>query len=730
MGIDLKVLFKFPEDVSEVTTGVLLLEERRLVTGHENGLVVMWNLDNGEFRKLYECSSKIETITLSEKKRAVIGSHLGDVVVMSLADPEDREVLQYASSSTRNRVWSSLWIDNDALVTSSTYGVVNLFEKSPTGWTSKILGGHSDSVFGMGRLSPDLLATGDYVGNILVRAADDRTYRVLQELEVRLAVEGLAWHKDGSFAAINYEGRIFLFEKTSKDKNEWNLVFEVDNATGMGVCISITEDGKTVFAGSRNEIIQFDIENQQIDSVGIKGTKKIFTEADNIYVLASQGLFSFKRKPIEVREDLIKYKYVKIGLVGHTGVGKSTLCSFVTTGEPGDLKTTQGKKVWSWEVPKDDSLDRRVVFHDHGGQETVLSTFLPFIVDSDIILILFQQNDLNTFDKALEILHVLEKNVADNVKIFFVQTYIDQPIDEIDEGTIQDLKSQGRIVDNLLVCPKDGFGVEKLKTRLFEEISWNKARIMIQTASTDAVLQTIMALQSRNTVMTFGDFADSYEKETGLKIPRRHLKFLLRNYSNQGILEYYPEILDLIVFNEPEYNVLRTNIPIFVMKKNGLVSQDEIVTTFHNNRYLPIIDEVYLRYKIAIGNNGLRIFPALLKDTPIKIPGKVEGLFDKKETKKLALPDQEIEIKRLVEALVESGLYCEDASKFDGLFSWHESALTYYRFEKLGNALDGFFVQCTYNVGGRKVETRRRLEDEFLALVQRIFGPFQERREK
>ena len=34
--------------------------------------------------------------------------------------------------------------------------------------------------------------------------------------------------------------------------------------------------------------------------------------------------------------------------------------------------------------------ERRIIFHDHGGQETVLGTYLPFLTDSDIILIFFQ----------------------------------------------------------------------------------------------------------------------------------------------------------------------------------------------------------------------------------------------------------------------------------------------------------------------------------------------------
>jgi len=76
------------------------------------------------------------------------------------------------------------------------------------------LQGHSDSVFGIGRSTSSLLATGNYFGNILIWELKDNASTPIQKIKVQGAVEDLAWFNDDAFAAINRAGKIYLFEKT------------------------------------------------------------------------------------------------------------------------------------------------------------------------------------------------------------------------------------------------------------------------------------------------------------------------------------------------------------------------------------------------------------------------------------------------------------------------------------------------------------------------------------
>jgi len=725
MKVELTTLLKFPKESSVVTTGVFFHKKGILITGHENGVVALWALSEGaSFRILYDCHSRIDTISSSPKGELVVGSHQGEIVVLS---PDGKStVVESARYGVKLRIWASVWLNENSFAVGSTYGEVKLFVRKDNQWTKEKLSGHSDSVFGMGRSLNGLLTTGDYFGNILVWEPKGAGYIVQQKMKIQGTVEDISWLKDDAFAAINRTGEICVFEKSAAQEAIWQSVYEVKDATSFGNTVYIAEDGKTVFAGTTTEVIQFDTETQQVDSIDIASARRIFGSRDDIFVLSAYGLYKFTRKNIEVRPDLIKYKYFKIGLVGHTGVGKSTLCNYITTGSFADLSSTPGKKIWIWELPKDDGLDKRLILTDYGGQETALSTFLPFLLDSDIILILWQQNDITTLRKAFQILYDLKPKVADSVKIFFVQTHIDEKkIPEFDQRTIMELKEEGGIIDNFKISSKFGTGIDDLKSSVLKEISWDKARIIVQTISANAVLQTIMALQDMNiAAVTPEEFVEYYKTETNLAIGKTHLKFLLRDYSNHGIIEYNSDILDLIIFNHPEYNQLRTDVPIYVMKQDGIIRNEDLSKNFNGSRFLPVIIAMYLKYRIAIENFEQLIFPKLLSDNMRDIPEPYLSRLRLAPINTKYLPDKEIDMDVLLRALSELQLRCIRASKRSGVFSYEENATIYYKFEKGGDPFEGSHLKCNFRVGGTKRSICERLSQDFLDIVENLFGPF------
>ena len=725
LKVELSPIVKFPKDSADVTTGVYFPEKGILVTGHENGIVALWDVSGkNSFRVLHDCRSEILTISSSSKCEFVVGSHQGEIVVLSLDG--HKEIVEAPSYGVKRRIWSSVWLDDNSFVVGQTYGEVNLFKRSQRQWTKEKLIEHTHSVFGIGRSPSGLITTGDWAGNILVWAPRESVYKVEQRIKVQTTVHDFSWHGSDTFAAIDENGKIYVFEKGAEVEPSWESVYEVKDAKSFGKAVHITEDGQAVFAATSTEVIQFDADRQLADLVSIAGAKRIFSSQDEIFVLTSYGLYKFKQQPVEVRLDLIKYKYLKVGLVGHTGVGKSTLCNFIVTGSFSELDSTSGKKIWTWEPPKDNGLEKRIILTDYGRQETALSTFLPFLLDSDIILILWQQNDITTLRKALEILRDLKPKIADNARVFFVQTHIDQKkIPEFNERTINELRDAGDIINNLRVSNKSGEGVEELKNSILSEISWDKARIMVQSISADAVLKTIMKLQDMNAAaLTPKEFFESYKTLTKQPIEKTHLKFLLRDYSSQGIIDYNPRILDLIIFNHPDYNDLKTGIPIFVSKREGIIRNEDLSKEFNNNRFLPVIRSTYLKYQIAVENFGLLIFPKLL---PAKIKGIPEPFLsqlDPATTTTVLLPDRDIETDTLLKALSELNLQCICASKLSGVFAYEENAIVYYNFKKSDDPFVKPHVQCHYRIAGRQKQISERLRQDFLTIVDGLFGPF------
>lgn len=721
-----KYLLTFSE-FPNVITGVFLPNENLLITGHQNGLVIKWDTTKTTYDLLYKCPSKVETISCIDDNKIVVGSNAGNLLVIDLENPKSPDVIQEATYSVHSRVWRTFSPRSDGLVVTSTYGVMNLLDKKPSGqWEKVALSGHSNSVFGLSGYDGNLIASGDYRGNILIWKLKGDEYKIIQRLKINQAVEDIAWHGDETLVIIDQSGRISLFEKLRGNIERWQLVFEIDNASSFGSCIHITEDGKTVFAGTDDEVIQFDIDSQQVGLINIKGARKIFSEGNLVFVLTKGGFQCFERREVEVQAAFIKYRYAKISLVGHTGVGKSTLCNFIITGSAGDIKSTFGKRVWTWILPRDDKLEKRVIFHDHGGQETVLGTFLPLLADSDLILILFQKNDKSTFTTALETLEQLRKNLSPKTNIFLVQTFIDQDVRDFDENLLKRIVDEKKIDGHFEVCPPQGKGIEFLKTQLMKDISWENTRIMIQSQYASGAIETISALAEKDVnVIPFEDLKRYYVETLGLKVSGRHLKFLLRDLSNQGIVDYHPEVSNLVIINDEEFNKLRTNVPIFVETKNGIVSMDELASKFDHREYLAILDSVYQNYNIAIKNRDLRIFPEKLRTEQISIPEPYSVfLKDMPQPEERFLRFQKIEISRLIGALSELNLGCIDASQTDGLFSWGEMACVYYSFRILGDAIRGYKVKCTYFIGGKKKETIDRLKGEFETIVEGLYGPF------
>lgn len=725
MPIKLSPVINFPKGFPRAITGTLLPEGNVLITGHEDGLVVQWNMETGNYEILHECHSSVMTMSISPRNDVLVGCHSGLLFVFSLREPSRKYTIQEATFSKYSRVWRATWLNENDFIMTSTFGVINLFHRTePNGWEKRPFEGHSHSIFGLGSSNSRFVASGDYQGNILVWRLKEGGYERVDRLKIQTGVQGISWHKDRTFAAIDRIGNIHVFE-FEPDKEQWRSVFETATATSSGSVIAITRDRKTILAGTDTEVIQFDLDSQQMLQIKQSGIKALFPVDDIIFVLTDHGLFTFTREKIKVPAKFVKYRYAKVSLVGHTGTGKTTLCSMIVNKSAEGIESTFGKKVWILEfVPETASSKNRIIFHDHGGQDTVLGTFLPFLTDSDIILIFFKQTDNSTFEKAIEILHELDSIVSKRTKTFFVRTYIDHRMNVIDEDKIQEFIDSGRIIACLKTSPKEGRGIKELTTQVMQEVSWETAKIMIESPYVEGITKAVSELQESNAkVVPLDEVRNRFEKITNFPISKGHAKFLLRNLSTQGVVEYYPEIFDSIIINDEQYNELKTRIPTLVKRKNGIISIKEIIAEFGDQPYVHIIDKIYSTYGISVENRDLRIFPEKLRSGSIPIPKPYRALLVSSSREEHTFADQDVKISRLIEALSEQNLGCIDASQTEGLFSWERNACVYYSFQKTGDGMRGFFVKFTYYIGGQNETIRERLANEFSTIIDRLYGP-------
>lgn len=715
-------LLLFPKEFPPVIAGVLLIDENFLITGHANGFVVGWDITTGKHQILLTCSSPVRTISISPSKNVLVGCVSGLLLTFPLSNPQSYETVKQAENTTRSRVWRAASVDETGIVFTSTYGALGVMRKVNGEWVqTRVSSAHTDSMFGLGT-QDGLLACGDYRGRISVWRNSGSGIEVIDYLNSNTSVEDIAWRRDNSFGTINANGHINMFEAAGGDA--WRLVLETDIARSWGNCIHFTEDGGTIFGGTSTHIIQLDVDSQQAQLIDIGDTKALFSKGNTIFALTSVGLISFEKTSVQVSLDQVKYEYAKVSLVGRTNTGKTTLCSLIVTGSTEGIKSTFGKRIWNWTVKAGNDLpERRVVFHDHGGQETVLDTFLPFLTDSDIILLFFKKTDLESFEKASRLLGEIQSVVPKRTKIMMVETFIDHDVDEISEDEIRGLIKDGRIADCLRVCPVTGEGVDGFKGRISGEIPWGNARTVVQSTFVEALTQVIAELYSKNTTtMSFQELKQYYEQRHN-PISTNHLTFLLENSSSQGLIEYYPKAGDTIIFNDEEYNRLRTNIPIYVEHKKGIVSIQDIQTKFRNDRYVKMLDTVYLSYGICYENGDLRIFPDKLKSEGLALPEPHRKALENprfREEKPFA--PQPVRVERIIEALSDLKLGCVDVSKNEGVFSWEQKAIVYFSIQEVGDIFSGKQLRVAYRIGGETEKTCERLSIDFPGVLESIYG--------
>jgi hypothetical protein len=224
-------------------------------------------------------------------------------------------------------------------------------------------------------------------------------------------------------------------------------------------------------------------------------------------------------------------------------------------------------------------------------------------------------------------------------------------------------------------------------------------------------------------VVLFDVFRQEYQRIVGEKISERHLEFLLEDYTNQGVIEYYPDISELIILDDKAFNKMRTDIPKYADHLDGVVDVEDLKEKFDNEMFLAILDEMYLQSGIAIRNGDLRIFPHKLSGHPLEMPPEFKACLTNEELSEIFVKYQDIHIGRLIELLSELRLQCIKATKNEGLFAWEDNAFVYYFIQEARKGAFEKYIKFNYVVGGNREKTIERLRNGFSSAVERAYGP-------
>ena len=716
-------LVHFPEGVSDPCAAAMVDDGRIFIVGFKDGQLVVWSGDMGNGRLIGKFGSEIMSIAVSQDREIAIGCRSGLLVLINLEDPTHQRVLQEATSSVFSRVWRVAWLTESSLITTSTYGSMTHWRRVHGIWTSSKIGGHNNSIFGLS-VSRNVFASGDYRGNVQVFRYDAGSTALIEHITSN-RVQNLAIGEDTSFVTISRFGRLQFFEFDSS-KNTWNPPIAISTATSRGNCVQITQDGESVFAGTDSELIQFDVQSQLVQQIPMRSVIAVFSTLDSVIIVNSTGIYKYERTPAEAPLTLVRHKYVKVSLVGHTNAGKTSFFRYLLGEELQDIPSTIGRDVKFWVPDPSIQPQQKIALYDHGGQETVLGTFLPLLTDSDVILVFFSQRDVHSWDRAELIIDELKETVPKDCRILLVRTHIDL-VDEVRDAKVNRLlEDVVGIEGQYRVNNLSGEGIPELKNALFQLISWENARTVVES-ETNLIVESVIEeyRQDGASLISFDDIRSNVEQRLGEPISRGHLRYLLTNLTIEGRIEFYPNVLNSVIFNDDDYNSLKSLIPFFVAEKDGIVRIEELLNTFSPDDYVEVLDRVYLQFGVSIRNDGLRIFPGVLSEKGLVSPPEYLSLLQNpKNSGELTTPLKRIDTGPIIEALSSLRLQCISATSKAGLFAWERNACIYYSIQRIDDPLKGKYLTFEYVTGGLREEFCARLEREFTSIINQLYGEY------
>jgi GTPase SAR1 family protein len=726
MGRNLREILTLPDKFSKIFTGIFLNDGNEIVTGHLNGYVSYWRTDTNEPDILLRTNSQVNSIVQSPEGDLFVGCNAGDLYRLYGHKFSQVERILPPTNTKFTRIFRLFPFSNSSILYTSTYGEVTMLSKEEGNWTKKkAIQGHKNGVFSMAMGEDNLFATGDYRGNIFIWKINGTDFKLKDCVAIDSYVSGLSFLAPEFLVALGSSGSINIFE-VSKGQEKWRNSFETDLASGKGISLANTEDRKFIFAATQREILRISSQTQEVYYAEIKNPIVMRVKGNDLFVITKTGMSKLLISDFSTKLDSVSYQYFKIGLLGETYSGKSTLCKAVVTGNTEYQGSTFGRHIWTWDVATDHG-NRKIIFNDNAGQEQVANTMLPLVADSDIILFFFKLTSAATFRTALDLHSRILPLISSRTRNFLVETFTDDQNSNIRDSYIESKLKEDHFEGLLKVSPINIEEVQKFKEDLITVLDWSQARTALQSVYVSTLTETIDKMRAEKiTITDADDIMKRFEELAGRPILKYHLRFLLQNLSDSGVIEFYPNIEEKVVIDDIEFNKLRSKIPVIVEENNGIVKWEDIEDDFiGQEKYIAMLDEFYTSNSISIRFNDEveRVFPARLIDRKLKIDQKLRNILSsggKPLQEKFHYAGFDLFI--FLSGLKDLSLEVVDVSRNEGIFKWGPKAYLYYNVLESSSILEGSTLEFSYKVVGTDKFAEDRLRTQFKDLLVALYG--------
>jgi len=586
-------------------------------------LVVVFKKNLNEVFKFSQ-NSTIRSIQPLDSDSLIISSDLGGIVILDF-NSKKISLIQDDIGGKNNKIWRLLVIDERNFITIGNYRQIKHWKKLDTNQYYPItISENGSALFCLDwyDFNKKIFLTNDFSGLIDLWNFQNGNIINISSFNGDNNLQKVLSIDNKYIISIDWYGTIYIYKK---ENNFFEKIeeFTISFSTGNWIQESIEKD--SILIGTDDNLILLNRDFNEIKVLNIE-VKQIINVKNTDLILTSKTIVRPNYKKAYIPLELLKYKFIKVGLVGDSQVGKTCFCKYLETEKFQDTQSSFGRHIWR--IPYKDEGKRMLLF-DLAGQKSELFTYFPMIQDSDIILLFYQVIKRDSFDQAIEYYKELRDKCTKS-KFFFVQTFTDQIPRVKDFYIANEFKKNNLDVNAQLIkiSSTQGTGFNEFYSKIIDQFDWNKAPAIIKLRIYDRVEEKIHELYNNGIESISLEELQSEIKQIDLK----RLERIILSLNNQGYFEYIESEKEIII-NDEEYTQIYSEIAEYVTQKYGFVKSKELISELGTDsksiKYIKNILQYYKDYSIATFfreddvNNEVIVFTRKL-DQEISIPEEYE----------------------------------------------------------------------------------------------------------
>ena len=618
------------------------LEKNVYILGNNNGEIYRIIDNQRELLFTNDINSEVRSIRRIRESHLIIAFYSGDIIFLeNYYDNYSIKNIRSGDNSKYDRIYALEVLNNNTIYFSGNYGKIYKMIEDEGNWGSFLIEKFhgASAIFCLEKLTKNAFITCDYGGGVVIWEVTDKKENVLNKINTFGNIQCVACSSDmNRLAMVHRTGMFLIFQKYD---DNYKLILEHEYPKNSGKEIVFLEDDSSFVFNTRNNLYKYSegvLYESNLNFIG-----NIEKVQDNIYILNSEyEIESLKNEDFSAIDKLETSKLLNIGLIGHTGVGKSTVCDkFGDIEKDSDLLSTSHRKLWIYKVES----DKFIFFNDIAGQLELIPTLLPALKRSDIILALFRSNDSLTFDILEKYLHLLRMQYKFQNRIFLIRTFYDENnlssshSDLISTQKINDLIEKYDL-EPLISIDRDNIdSLRQFKQNFLESINWDEMKDWILSIQQKTIISYLQFhLEKDLTITTLTEICNIYKefdektklmlKEIGLHgIDRSVVKTLLLRYKEMDLVDAIKVNDDLIlILNSEFFRKLKAKFYEIDKENMGLVDLRKVVQYFRNNlesyedkhlfrEYVTYYNKEFLSSNTWLKNKkNERIFWALIKN--------------------------------------------------------------------------------------------------------------------